>query len=391
MNNLNRLQKLLKSIDNNKTYFNIHAVDILGSFFLILAFMLSFAYIAFKINNIKIRKEWQKNKCKPEYSLISGWINAPPGSSFDAKLEYTAQNFNACNVSILEKNMKSFTSPFDNAQGMIKMLFDTAKKVVEKIKLIHKILQNKFLHILSQIMGKIYQIAIKLQVFFFKVKDTFMKAAGVLQTGFLLIVAQAFIFMTFINSIIHVCVIVLIILTIFITIMFFIGVALWFIPPIHIALISTGVALLVTYLGMAIPLIVVIIFCAAINNELKRREDMVCFHPETKIKLKNGSYKAMKDLNLGEKLTNNIEVIAVLRIKGEEKDKYYKIYSKELNDYIFVTGTHLIQHPKTKKFIPVEQYENANITSSWTNEMSCLVTSNHNIPIGEFIFYDWED
>ena len=33
MNNLNRLQKLLKSIDNNKTYFNIHAGDILGSFF----------------------------------------------------------------------------------------------------------------------------------------------------------------------------------------------------------------------------------------------------------------------------------------------------------------------------------------------------------------------
>lgn len=391
MNNLNRLQKLLKSIDNNKTYFNIHAVDILGSFFLILAFMLSFVYIAFKINTIKIRKEWQKNKCKPEYSLISGWINAPPGSSFDAKVEYTAQNFNACNVSILEKNMKNFTSPFENAQGMIRMLFDTAKKIIEKIKLIHKVLQEKFLYILAEIMGKIYQIAIKLQVLFFKVKDTFMKSAGVLQTGFLLIVAQAYIFMTFINSIVEVCVVVLIILTIFIVLMFILGVVFWFTPALSAGFISFAVSLLVTYLSMAIPLIVVIIFCAAINNELKRREDMVCFHPKTKIKLENGSYKAMKDLNLGEKLINNIEVIAVLRIKGEEKDKYYKIYSKELNDYIFVTGTHLIQHPKTKKFIPVEQYEHAKITSSWTNEMSCLVTSNHNIPIGEFIFYDWED
>ncbi len=391
MSNLNNLQKLLKSIDNNKTYFNIHAVDVLGSFFLILAFVLSFVYIAFKINNIKIRKEWQKNKCKPEYSLLAGWINAPPGSSFDAKMEYTAQNFNACNVSVLEKNMKSFTSPFDNAQGMVRMLFDTAKKVIEKIKMIHKILQEKFLYILGEIMGKIYQIAIKLQVFFFKVKDTFMKAAGVLQTGFLLIVAQAYIFMTFINSIVHVCVIILVILTLFIALMFLLGVLFWFAPGLSVGFISFAVGLLVTYLSMAIPLIIVIVFCAAINNELKRREDMVCFHPETKIKLADGTFKAMKDLNLGEKLTKNIDVIAILRIKGEEKDKYYKIYSKELNDYIFVTGSHLIQHPKTKKFIPVEEYENAKITNSWTNEMSCLVTSNHNIPIGEYIFYDWED
>jgi hypothetical protein len=391
MNNLNRLQKLLKSIDDNKTYFNIHAVDVFGSFFLLLAFMLSFIYIGVKINNIKIRKEWNKNKCKPEYSLLAGWINAPPGSSFDAKLEYTQQNFASCNVGILEKNMKNFTSPFENVQGIIRVLFDTAKQIIEKIKLIHKILQEKFLTIISQIFGKIYQIAIKLQTILFKVKDTFMKAAGVLQAGFLIIVAQAYIFMTFINSLIHVCIIVLIILTVFIILMFSIGVAMWFIPPLHITLISVGVGLLIAYLAMAIPLLVVIIFCAAINAELKRREDMVCFHPETKIELANGKYKSIKDLNLGEKLKNNIEVIAVLRIKGEDKDKYYKIYSKELNDYIFVTGSHLIMHPKTKKFIPVENFKEANITNSWTNEMSCLVTSTHRIPIGEYTFWDWED
>jgi len=391
MNNLNRLQKLLKSIDDNKTYFNIHAVDVLGSFFLLLAFMLTFAYISIKKHNIQIRKEWNKNKCKPEYSLLAGWINAPPGSSFDDKLEYTQQNFAACNVGILEKNMKNFTSPFENVQGIIRVLFDSAKQIIEKIKLIHKILQEKFLSIIAKIFGKIYQIAIKLQTILFKVKDTFMKASGVLQAGFLIIVAQAYVFMTFINSIVHVCIILLVILTVFIILMFSIGVLMWFIPPIQSILITTGVGLLITYLGMAIPLLVVIIFFAAINNELQRREDLVCFHPETKIKLANGKYKAIKDLNLGEKLKNNIEVIAVLRIKGEDKDKYYKIYSKELNDYIFVTGSHLIMHPKTKKFIPVKQFQNANITNSWTDVMSCLVTSTHRIPVGEYTFWDWED
>ena len=218
-----------------------------------------------------------------------------------------------------------------------------------------------------------------------------MKATGALQAGFLLIVGQAYTFMTFMNSIIHVCVTLLVILAIIQIVLFALGYALWFTGPISIGLIAAAVSTLLTYLGMAIPLIIVIVFVAAINNELERREELICFHPETKIKLANGEYKQMKDLNLGEMLTNNIEVIAVLRIKGSEKDKYYKIYSKELNDYIYVTGTHLIMHPKTKKFIPVEKYENSRITNSWTNEMSCLVTSNHNIPIGEFTFYDWED
>ena len=197
--------------------------------------------------------------------------------------------------------------------------------------------------------------------------------------------------MTFINSIIQVCITILVILTIITATLFFLGYTLWFTGPLSFGMITAAVSTLVAYLAMAIPLMVVIIFVAAINNELKKREDLMCFHPETKIKLENGKLKSMKDLNLGEKLTNNVEVIAVLRIKGDEKDKYYKIYSKELNDYIFITGTHLIQHPKTKKFIPVEKYEKSIITNSWTNEMSCLVTSTHKIPIGEYTFWDWED
>ena len=136
MNNLNRLQKLLKSIDDNKTYFNVHAGDVLWSFFLILVIITSFTYLAVKKHNIVVRKEWQKNKCRPEYSLLAGWINAPPGASFDAKLKYTTQNFSACNIGILEKNMKNFTSPFINAQGIIRVLFDMANKVILKIKLL---------------------------------------------------------------------------------------------------------------------------------------------------------------------------------------------------------------------------------------------------------------
>ena len=115
----------------------------------------AFIYLAVKRRNIQIRKEWNKNKCKPEISVIAGWINAPTGASFDDKLKYTSQNFTACNVGILEKNMKNFTSPFENAQGMIRALFDIARNIILKIRRLVEILRSKLLRIIAEIFGKI--------------------------------------------------------------------------------------------------------------------------------------------------------------------------------------------------------------------------------------------
>ncbi len=36
-------------------------------------------------------------------------------------------------------------------------------------------------------------------------------------------------------------------------------------------------------------------------------------------------------------------------------------------------------------------YDKAIKTELWDKELSCLVTSNNLIPIGEYIFWDWED
>jgi hypothetical protein len=119
--------------------------------------------------------------------------------------------------------------------------------------------------------------------------------------------------------------------------------------------------------------------------------DFFCFSPKTKIKLLNGKYKCMKDLNLGEILEDRSEVKGILRIKGDIGNKYYKIFSKELDDYIYVTGSHLIFDDDTRQFIEVEKYKKAILTDLWDKEMSCLVTSTNNIPIGEYTFWDWED
>ena len=118
---------------------------------------------------------------------------------------------------------------------------------------------------------------------------------------------------------------------------------------------------------------------------------LVCFNPNTLVTMNDGSKKMMKDINIGEKLKGNIEVYATMKIKGNENSNYYKLWSDELKNYIYVTGDHLIQHPESLRFIHVADFEKSQRTDIFDKELSCLVTSTHTIPVGEFIFWDWED
>ena len=118
-----------------------------------------------------------------------------------------------------------------------------------------------------------------------------------------------------------------------------------------------------------------------------------CFHPETKVKLKDGSIKKMKDLNLGDYLENGSRVNGVMKLDNSEgKHKLYKLSGKGTNgDDIYVTGSHMIKNPDGK-YVEVKDYKEAEeqeeIKCEW---FSCLIMDDHKIIIGEKEFWDWDD
>lgn len=119
----------------------------------------------------------------------------------------------------------------------------------------------------------------------------------------------------------------------------------------------------------------------------------LCFHPDTSVKLKNNKIVKMKDLELGEILHTNSKVSGIIKIdNSENKELLYKINNGINNEPIYVTGSHYIWDNYSNTFIQVKNYKDSeiqkNITSDW---FVCLITSNHIIPIGEHIFWDWED
>ena len=122
-----------------------------------------------------------------------------------------------------------------------------------------------------------------------------------------------------------------------------------------------------------------------------------CFSKNTKIKLKNGRIKNIKDVSLGDTLENGSNVCGTLKLGGGVTNPYYKIWSDTLQEYIYVTGTHRIyKHDNSdinllNNYVEVKDFEKAKKTGAYDNILYCLITDNHQIPIGEYTFWDWED
>jgi hypothetical protein len=130
----------------------------------------------------------------------------------------------------------------------------------------------------------------------------------------------------------------------------------------------------------------------------------LCFHPETKLRLKDNTLVCMKDIPLNAVLKNGTIVNAVMHIsnldeKGTPIEALYKLKGGEHKDKdsacadtdILVSGSHLVYEPSRKVFDHVENLVEAEKTDILCDTFTCLITSNHTIPIGKWIFHDWED
>ena len=119
-----------------------------------------------------------------------------------------------------------------------------------------------------------------------------------------------------------------------------------------------------------------------------------CFRPDTLIKLKDGTIKLIKDVNLGDILEDGSVVESTMKIDNKINPvPLYKITGSGVNNEdIYVTGSHLVFDNLSDSFIHVTNYTKATICSEVECEwFSCLITSNHKIKIGSEIFWDWED
>ena len=117
-----------------------------------------------------------------------------------------------------------------------------------------------------------------------------------------------------------------------------------------------------------------------------------CFHPETRVKLKNGEIFMMKDLPLGAELEDGGKVFSVMKIANFNRDKLYEINGGVDGEPIFVTGSHFIFDKENNKWIQIKNYNQSFAQDEKQIDwFSCLITTTRHIKIGNQLFWDWED
>ena len=125
----------------------------------------------------------------------------------------------------------------------------------------------------------------------------------------------------------------------------------------------------------------------------------LCFDPATPVALEDGSIHPMSELRPGQILKTGARITAVLDIDntdttGHQVEAMYTIPGGEKGKDICVSGSHLVYSIETDSFIPVREMDAATgvrMDHRPCPNLTCLVTSDHTIPIGKWIFHDWED
>lgn len=118
-----------------------------------------------------------------------------------------------------------------------------------------------------------------------------------------------------------------------------------------------------------------------------------CFHPQTKLALKNGKVIFMNDACVGDVLENGSIVHDILKIDNYDNEELYVLKGRGVNkEDIYVTGSHVIFNQTTNKYMYVKNYGLSEKQNTIQSKLfSCLITSDHILPIGNEVFWDWED
>lgn len=126
------------------------------------------------------------------------------------------------------------------------------------------------------------------------------------------------------------------------------------------------------------------------NTFLFKFLDTFCFDPDTRIILKSGNVVAIKEVKIGDVLKDGQRVTATFQFAA---DGQRMVQLGKLNkDQILVSTNHYILH---NTWIPSEEHPDAKPAADWSGgterPLICLNTDTHTIPIGEYIFRDYDE
>ena len=367
----------IENLYSNLTYFDQYG----GSVFLfiiisiVLFVVVSYSYVMMNIAPIK--KNWNTERCKPYIIPFAGIINKPDNMT---ATEFTEQNFNYCSQNILKEITGFAVEPITIVMDAITETVTFAKDAIQAIRAMINNIRNDFMAIGADVMDRLANIMIPLQQIIIGVKDMFGKIQGSLTAALYTLLGSYYTLQSLMGAIAQVVIIFLIALAAAI-------VVAWIFP------FTWGIAISLTaiFIALSVPLAIMLAF---LIDVLKVNVDMSipglpaqpaiqCFDKNTLIKMNDGTEKSIIDINIGDKLMNNNEVTAKIKVSTIGSQMYNL-------DNIIVSDSHMVK--EGNKWVRVSNHYKSKKIHDYTEKyLYCLNTESKEIIINGYIFSDWDE
>ena len=364
----NKIQDLYK----NLTYFDQYSTSVLKLILIIIILILICSY-CYVMTHIKpLQQNWPTERCKVAIMPFAGIINAPAGQSIN---DYTTENFNFCIQNINSAIAGFALEPLTFIVNMFKELFKDISDAINSIRAMFDNIRAEFENVSKEIMGRIMNIMIPLQHVIITMKDFLSKIQGTMTAGLFTLFGSYMTLASLFGAIAEFIIIILIALVVVIII-------LWIVP------FTWGAAASMTavFLGLSIPMAIILTFMI---EYLHVKPDISiptvkCFDKNTIIKLNNGKCKKIKDVQIGDILSENNVVTEIIKVSSKNSIMY------KLKN-IIVSDSHKIK--LNNKWINVSDHPDARlITEKYKSEyLYCLNTVQKKIVIDKYTFSDWDE
>jgi hypothetical protein len=367
----------LKKMYENLTYFDQYGFSLILFIIITILLMIFFGSCVALANIQPIKQDWANQRCKPYIIPIAGFINKPDNMSFN---DFTSQNFNYCTQNILKGITGFAVEPLTFVTKNITKLVNYIKEAINDIRALTNRTRNFFITVVEEIMSRLLNVIIPLQQIIIKFKDFAGKVQGTMTAGLLTTIGAYITFKSLLG------VIVKFIVTILITMVAMIAV-FWLFPFTW----GTAIAGTAVFVAVSIPFALLLTFMTKVLGistgisipKLKKIPKLKCFDKNTRIKMNNGTYKTIHELQVGEKNAGNYLITAKILVETNGSVMY------NLNDVI-VSDSHLVKY--NNKWMRVDEHPHAVKIEEYDEPyLYCINTENKLIEINGNIFTDWDE
>jgi hypothetical protein len=294
--------------------------------------------------------------------------------------DFTSQNFNYCTQNILKGITGFAVEPLTFVTKNITKLVNYIKEAINDIRALTNRTRNFFITVVEEIMSRLLNVIIPLQQIIIKFKDFAGKVQGTMTAGLLTTIGAYITFKSLLG------VIVKFIVTILITMVAMIAV-FWLFPFTW----GTAIAGTAVFVAVSIPFALLLTFMTKVLGistgisipKLKKIPKLKCFDKNTRIKMNNGTYKTIHELQVGEKNAGNYLITAKILVETNGSVMY------NLNDVI-VSDSHLVKY--NNKWMRVDEHPHAVKIEEYDEPyLYCINTENKLIEINGNVFTDWDE